>query len=166
MSISPQTDQDHPGQAVIGESVSQNGLPSPTELPSAVVLIYDGKCQFCTQQVKRLHRWDGKERLAFISLHDPSVTAAYPDLTHEKLLEQMYIVDQAGNRHGGAAAFRVLTRKLPRLWLIVPLLHIPFSLPIWQWMYMQVARRRYQLSKDQGAVCDGDSCDIHFGKKR
>ena len=145
--------------------VAENGLPSPADLPEAMIVIYDGKCKFCTKQVKRLQRWDGKNRLSFVSLHDPFVTTCFPELTHEKLLEQMFVIDQSGTSFGGAAAFQVLTRKLPRLWILAPLLHIPFTLPIWQWMYMQVARRRYQLDKEQGEICEGDSCDIHFGKK-
>lgn len=146
-------------------------LPSPADLPNAIVVVYDGKCRFCTKQVTRLHRWDGGQRLAFISLHDPWVAQRCPDLTHEQLLEQMYVIDQRGRQYGGAAAFRFLTRKLPRLWILAPVLHFPFSLPLWQWCYMQVARRRYQLDKEQRAqagqedACDGDACEIHFGKK-
>lgn len=165
MATSTPTDATQTEQVPEAKLPSLNGLPSPTELPNALIVIYDGKCQFCKQQVKRLHRWDGKGRLAFISLHDPWVGESFPNLTYEMLLEQMYVVDQSGNQSGGAAAFRVLTRKLPKLWLLAPLLHVPFSLPLWQWMYMQVARRRYQLAKSQGAACDGDTCDIHFGNK-
>lgn len=131
-----------------------------------MVVIFDGKCSFCTKQVKRLNRWDGKQRLSYVSLHDPWVATHCPELTSEMLLEQMYVIDRAGNSFGGAAAVRVLSKTLPRLWILAPLLHIPFSLPLWQWMYMVVARRRYQLDKDQGEVCEGDTCEIHFGKKR
>lgn len=149
----------------VDQPVSENGLPSPSDLPESLIVIYDGKCSFCTTQVQRLHRWDGKQRLAFVSLHDPFVTSQFPELTEEMLLEQMYVIDRAGNKFGGAAAFCVLTRTLPRLWIIAPILHIPFSLPLWQWMYMQVARRRYLLGQQRGEVCEGDQCEIHFGDK-
>lgn len=147
------------------DAVPKSHLPAPSELPDAAVVIYDGKCKFCTRQVDRLYRWDGKGRLAFISLHDPWVAEHCPDLTHEQLMEQMYVVLPDGRAFGGAAAFRAITRILPKLWILAPLLHIPFSLPLWQWMYMQIARRRYQISKDQGDTCEGDTCEIHFGKK-
>ncbi len=135
-------------------------LPTPTDRPHADVLIYDGDCRFCTAQVERLHRWDSKQRLAFLSLHDPSVAEKYPDLTHDQLMAQMYLIDQQGNRHPGAAAFRYLSRKMPRLWPLVPFLHIPFSLPLWQWGYRQVARRRYRFGKKND--CHDGACDIHF----
>ncbi len=139
-------------------------LPTPDERPAADVVLYDGDCRFCTSQVQNL-AWLAGDRLAYLSLHDPSVAKRYPDLTHEQLMEQMYLVTSEGKKYAGAAAFRYLTRKLPSLFVLAPLLHIPFSLPLWQWAYRQVAKRRYYLMgkmSDQG--CDGDACSIHFGK--
>lgn len=81
-------------------------LPSLADRPNADVVIFDGDCNFCRGQVERLARWDRTERLAYVSLHDPIVAERYPDLTHEQMMQQMYVVDRAGNRHGGAAAFR------------------------------------------------------------
>jgi len=146
-------------------AVSENGLPAPDARPNSTVVIYDGKCAFCTKSVKRLMNWDGGKRLSFVSLHHQFVATNYPELTKEMLLEQMYVVTPSGDYLGGAAAFRFLTCKLPRLWVLMPILHIPFSLPLWQWGYSQVAKRRYQLDKKQGVVCDDDGCEIHFGSK-
>jgi predicted DCC family thiol-disulfide oxidoreductase YuxK len=134
-------------------------LPTPEDRPDADVVIYDGQCKFCTAQVQRLARWDSGKRLAYLSLHDPLVAQRYPDLTHEMLMDAMYVVDQQGRRHGGAAAFRYLTTRLPRLWLLAPLLHIPFSLPLWQWGYRQIARQRYRWGKID---CETDACSVHF----
>ena len=136
-------------------------LPHPNEKPDSDVLIFDGNCKFCHQQVQRLKRWDARERLSFVSLHDPYVTEHFPDLTFEQLMEQLYVVDLTGNRYGGAAAIRYLSRKLPRLWWLMPLMHIPFSLPIWQWGYKQVAKRRYKISRKIES-CDDGSCEVHF----
>src|SRR6478736_4757758 len=96
-------------------SVCDIHLPSPAENPDADVVIYDGHCKFCTGQVQNLARWDGTGlRLTFLSLHDPLVAKRYPDLTYDQLIEQMYLIDRAGNRHAGADAFRYLTTRLPR----------------------------------------------------
>src|SRR5262245_11680420 len=116
-------------------------LPTPADRPAADVVIYDGHCRICTAQVRRLARWDGGGRLAFLSLHDPQVAARYPDLSFDELMRNMVVVDLQGGRHVGAAAVRYLSRRLPRLWLLAPLLHIPGSLPLWQWCYRQVADR-------------------------
>ena len=75
-------------------------LPTPDENPDADVVIYDGHCKFCTGQVKNLARWDrGGKRLAFLSLHDPEVARRFPDLTYDQLMEEMYLVDQQGQRY-------------------------------------------------------------------
>ena len=61
---------------------------------------------FCQGQVARLARWDSRQSLAFLSLHDEEVKHQYPDLTYNQLMEQMYVVDRQGKYYGGAAAFR------------------------------------------------------------
>ncbi len=137
-------------------------LPHPADNPRADVVIFDGHCRFCQGQVARLCRIDGKRRLAFISLHDPSIRVDYPDLSHDQLMQEMYIIDSSGNRHAGASAIRYLSRRLPRLWWLAPFVHLPGSLPVWRWLYRQVANRRYRLG---GApACDNDSCAVHLRK--
>ncbi|MGC4003208.1 MAG: hypothetical protein QM811_08770 [Pirellulales bacterium] len=49
------------------------------------------------------------------------------------------------------------------MWVLAPLLHIPFSLPLWQWGYDQVAKRRYRWGKVDD--CADGACAIHFGPK-
>jgi predicted DCC family thiol-disulfide oxidoreductase YuxK len=134
-------------------------LPDPSDRPAAEIVIYDGQCRFCTGQVGSLAKLDWAGRLAFLSLHDPRVQEICPDLTHQQLMDQLYLVTAKGERYGGAAAFRYLSRKLPSLWILAPALHIPGSLPFWQWCYRQVAKRRYRL----GGVtsCDDDQCRVH-----
>jgi predicted DCC family thiol-disulfide oxidoreductase YuxK len=75
-------------------------------------------------------------------------------------MRHMVVVDQAGGRHRGAAAVRYLSRRLPSLWWLAPVMHIPFSLPLWQWMYQQVASRRYRFGRTDD--CTDGACSIHF----
>lgn len=133
-------------------------LPDIGDLPGSDVVIFDGSCGFCRRQVQRLH-WLARGNLAFLSLHDSRVRELVPELTHDQLMKQMVVVRPDGKYFGGAAAVRYLSRKLPRLWPLCPLLHIPFSLPFWQYCYRRVAENRYQISASQ--VCGGDSCGIH-----
>ncbi|TWU01551.1 hypothetical protein Pla100_12860 [Neorhodopirellula pilleata] len=151
---------------------TEHGLPDPdAHSGSGVdrdVVIYDGDCAFCTAQVQRLHGLDwGRGRLAFLSLHDPRVAERYGDLTREQLMNQMFVIDTDGNRHGGADAVRYLSRRLPAIWWAAPVLHLPGSAKLWRWMYHQVAKRRYWIStKFFGGKpkCETDSCSIHFDK--
>ena len=137
-------------------------FPSPAERPNADIVIYDGNCKFCRTQVRRLLWWDCQHKLSYLSLHDPEVPRRFPNLTHEQMMEQMYVVDRKGNQYGGAGALRHLSLRLRRLWWLAPVLHIPFTLPIWKWLYRQVASRRYRLSG--AADCDEGTCSVHQGK--
>ena len=133
-------------------------LPDPSDYPAASVVIYDGECQFCTRQVKRLAALDGKNRLSFLSLHDPTIETDFPALSHEQLMEAMHLVEPTGTIHRGAAAFRLMTRRIPRLWILMPLMHLPFSLPLWQAIYRFIAKRRYRIN------CDEGTCQAHQHK--
>ena len=137
---------------------TESPLPSPEDRPGADVVIFDGNCQICTRQVRRLPWWDCQQRLSYLSLHDPRVAERYPDLTHEMLMADMYIVDQQGRRHRGAAAVRYLTSRLRRLWWLAPLLYFPLSLPLWQWLYRQIANRRYRFGRVD--ECADDACAV------
>lgn len=147
--------------ATVGSDPSSHAasLPDMDAVPNANVVIYDGNCNFCKAQVRRL-AWFGKGRLSFVSLHDERVAERFPDLSHDQMMEQMFVVTPEGERFGGAQAIRTLSRRLPWLWLAAPLMHIPFSMPLWQFLYRQIAQSRYQIA----GSCDGDSCKVHFDK--
>ena len=135
-------------------------LPDPDTLSGVDVVIYDGHCNFCRSQVENLNRLDiGSRRLAHLSLHDPRVAERYPDLTHQQLMEQMYVIDSSNRRHGGAEAVKYLSRRLPLLWMAAPCLHLPGSAQLWRWIYQQVAKRRYKLA---GKTCENDVCHVHL----
>lgn len=163
---SPQNPTEPPSG--IESDFARTGLPSPRDFPNADVVIYDGNCVFCSKQVKNLMKWDGKNRLAFVSLHDSFISESFPDLTYDQLMEQIYLIPHSGSEYsqerlGGAAAIRYLTRRLPKLWLAAPLLHIPFTLPIWQWGYKQIAKRRYKIAGKSDDGCDENgTCELHF----
>ena len=104
-----------------------------------------------------------EEKLAYVSLHDPAVRARWPDLTHEQLMREMYVIENQGRRHAGAGAFRFLSRQLKGLWVLAPFLHIPGSLPLWQYLYRQIARVRYRFGRVD--ACAGGTCSVHFSDK-
>ncbi len=144
-----------------------SSLPDPDSADGTDVVIFDGDCVFCRAGVNRLRQLDlGGKRLSFISLHDHRVAERYPELSHDELMSQMYVVDSSGARHGGADAVKYLSRRLPALWLAAPLLHVPGTARLWRWMYGQVAKRRYKIAGKLGGgdPCDGGSCGIHFDR--
>ena len=145
--------------AVTPKTDKSGHLPTPEERPEADVVIYDGHCRICTSQVRKLQWWDGGDRLAYVSLHDPLVADRYPDLTHEQLMQEMVIVDRHGKRHPGAQAIRYLTTRLPRMWWAAPILWFPGSMFLWRFLYRQIAKNRYRFGKLE--ECDDGACSPH-----
>jgi predicted DCC family thiol-disulfide oxidoreductase YuxK len=140
-------------------------LPDPDTKAGRDVVLYDGNCNACALAARRLHQMDlGSGRLAFMSLHDARVGQRYPDLSFDDLMAQMYVIDRAGNRHGGADAVRYLTRRLPLMWPLMPLLHIPGTAKLWRRLYRVVARNRYWISSRFFGTkndCESGACEIH-----
>lgn len=137
---------------------NQVNLIDPDSKPGCDVVIWDGECNFCRSQVERLTWWDGGNRLTYLSLHDSRVKERYPELSHEELMKQLWVVTPDGRKFGGADAIRYLSCRLPRLWIFAPLMHIPFTQPLWRGLYGIVARRRYKIA---GHSCESGTCDLH-----
>lgn len=138
-------------------------LSDPDDWPGTDVVIFDGNCQFCKSQIERLAKFPGAGCLSFISLHDSRVQVRYPDLPHEMLMKEIFIVDTKGQRYGGADAIKYLSRRLRALWPVMPILHLPLSAKLWRWCYNQIARRRYRWNRNG---CEGGACEVHFGGRR
>ena len=64
-------------------------LPRPADRPNADVVIYDGDCGICTAQVSKLPWWDYQGKLAYLSLHDPEVKERFPDLSHDRMMQEI-----------------------------------------------------------------------------
>ena len=139
----------------------ERSFPTPVDRPgSRYVLIFDGHCRFCRANIQWIHAVD-QGRVAYLSLHDPEVQSRWPELSHEQLMKRMYLIDlKSGAKYPGAAAFKVLSRKLMAFWPVSPLMHIPGSLPVWQYLYSCIARVRYSFGRVK-EECDG-TCELHF----
>lgn len=138
-------------------------LPDPEQLPNSDVVIWDGDCRFCRKQVERLAMFDTNNKLSYLSLHDPRISERYPQLSHEQLMQQMWVVSPRGEQFGGADAIRYLSLRLPLLWPIAPILHIPFSIWLWRWLYRQTAAWRYRLA---GKDCSSGTCHMHAATQK
>lgn len=136
-------------------------LPTPDQRPDADVVLYDGQCGFCRARVEQLRWFEGNsEKLAYLSLHDPSVREQYPEAPHERLLKEMCVVDSHHNYHWGAEAVRYLSRQLPRLWWLAPVMHLPGIMLLAKPVYSWVSRNRYFLG-GRREDCESGSCQIH-----
>lgn len=133
-------------------------LPLPADRPGADVVIYDGRCKFCTASVERLARWDRRGRLAFLSLHDPEVARRWPELSHDELMQYLYLCTADGRKLRGAEAFKHLSTRMPALYWMAPALHIPGLMPLWQACYRAFAKRRYRFGRIES--CEDGGCRL------
>lgn len=139
-------------------TINSADFPTLAERPDGYVVIYDGHCKFCRANVRWISAVD-QGKVAYVSLHDPIVQERWPELSYQQLMDHLYLID-GEDKYPGAAAFRFLSRKLIALWPLAPIMHIPFSLPLWQFVYDRIARIRYRFGKTDD--CDNGSCSIHF----
>ncbi len=134
-----------------------SALADPAQRRGAELLVYDGRCRFCIAQMQTLNRLDFRGQLAFLSLHDERVAHFLPGIGRQDLLKQIYVVGRDARVYGGADAIRYLSRRIPGIWWLAPLLHIPGSLWLWRWLYRQVAKRRYWFGQ---VDCEEGTCSV------
>ncbi len=123
------------------------------------VVIYDGRCPFCTRQVERLKRFAGPDKkIRFESFQDPSVLARFPQLSYDDCMKEIKLVTAEGKIFGGAhAIFSVLGRNpffRPLRWLY----DCPVLKPLFDLGYRMVARNRYQIPSHD---CPSGTCARH-----
>ena len=123
------------------------------------MVIYDGDCRICTAQVRKLPWWDCQGKLAYLSLHDPEVARRWPDLSHDRLMQEMVIIDRTATGIGGRRRFATCRAGCGGLVWASPFLHFPGSMLLWRPLYRWIARNRYRLSG--GPACDDGTCSLH-----
>jgi predicted DCC family thiol-disulfide oxidoreductase YuxK len=121
-------------------------------------ILFDGECRFCSSSILVLRKLNFRDRLRFVSLHEPSVADDFPDLTFDQLMKEMWVATSDGRRYPGADAVRYLSRRLPLLYPLAPFLHLPGTMPIWRWLYRFVAKNRYWIA---GKKCSEGTCRLH-----
>lgn len=157
-------------------SIASRRFPYPTEVDRSHLVIFDGRCVFCTAQIRSIYRLDFLRKLTFISLHDPKIAEWFPDLSYEELMKQIYVIpnfsmDTDHRKLKKLEADKGIRFLALRNLLFLPigiLLSIPFTQPLWNYLYHQVAKRRYYFGKvkpgSEGQSCEeGGTCHLHFG---
>ncbi len=123
-----------------GGSGSDGRVLTANAAPQRPVLIYDDACGFCRRWVRRLKRWDRRDRIALLPLQDDRAVplAGRPRPALERAA---HAVLPSGEVFAGAAAFRALCQYLPGGALPRAVLAVPGALPVAERLYTWVARR-------------------------
>ena len=121
------------------------------------VLLYDGQCGFCLSSVRRLRVLDLFGWLDPSDFHrQPDLAILHPALTPQRCRSEMILLEPAGKLSGGFEAFRRMSRRLPLLWWLYPVLSVPGASFIGTRIYRWVAEHRYLLHRNP--ACASNQC--------
>ena len=114
-------------------------------MPSAIV-VYDGACKFCKNQLKNLTRLSGTKFEA-VSFRDDGFFVKYPMLTLEECEKSLQLLVPADRKYSGAeAVFRTVALNpflRPALWVY----YIPGLRTFFEWLYKNISENRYKISR-------------------
>jgi predicted DCC family thiol-disulfide oxidoreductase YuxK len=129
---------------------------TPAARAAKPVVVYDGECQFCLNQVAKLKRLDRNDRFEFVPRQAEGLDDRFPQLAEGDFNTGMRLVMSDGRIHVGPDAAYEIAKRIPRYRIparlyLVPGLHWGF-----QKAYNWVAQNRYRLA----GKCDSNTCKI------
>lgn len=136
-----------------------------TSSPSRpLVVVFDGHCRFCTAASGWLKSFARPDHIRLVSSKDEAELAKYPQVTPEALGKAIQLVSPDGDlAQGGAAIARALNTR--PAWRVVTWLYwVPGLRRLWDWLYAQVAKRRYNIAGTT-SPCENGACPVDFSKR-
>ncbi len=122
-------------------------------------LLYDGRCGFCVESVRRLQVLDLFGWVETVDFNQQAeLSKIHPSLTPERCRREMVLIEPNGQLSGGFAAFRRLCLHLPLLRVLLPVVYLPASGWIGRHIYRWIARRRYRLFHNP--TCQTNQCAL------
>lgn len=122
-------------------------------------LIFDGKCGFCLDSVRKLKIMDLFATLEYVDFHQvENIKQIHSQLTKEDVNKQLYLIEPSGRLYPGFMAFRRLCFLLPMLYPMAAVLYFPGMGVIGPPVYRFIAKNRHRFKFL--ARCKDDSCQI------
>lgn len=125
--------------------------------PQKTVIVYDGDCHFCRDQIARIQRWDANNQFEYLPRQAPEADVRFPILKSIDFDKGMRLIEPNGNNFEGADAIHQIARRLPATSAIAWLYKVPGINQICKAAYAWVAANRKRLGK----TCEGGACHIH-----
>ncbi len=129
-------------------------------MPGRPLVVYDGACGFCNEEVARLRRLAGGG-LSFESFREPGFFERHPELDPKECEAALQLVVPSGEKppriYSGAEA---LVRAASKNRILAAIL-LPYFFPPIRWSadaaYRWIAKNRFRLS----GGCGSESCPAH-----
>ncbi len=111
------------------------------------VIFFDGQCPVCIRSRQAVQRLKADADLRFVDINDPDNLRRFPMVDAQEAHQQLFVLDPHGYLAGGYDGVVSLTRAIPGLRFLEPLLRwSPLRRLGWR-IYRWVARNRYSLSR-------------------
>ena len=124
-----------------------------------ITVLYDGNCSLCRASVERLRRFDTRQRVELLDLHDPTSQTRFPQIDREAAMRWMQAVDAQGRVSSGAEAWTHIGLLLPGWNLLAWLLLVPGIRWLAAKIYSWIARNRYRWNS---SACADGTCSLHL----
>lgn len=123
------------------------------------LLLYDGRCGFCLESVKRLRVLDLFGWAHLRDFHtEGNLSLLHPGLTPERCRSEMVLIEPDGRLTGGFDAFQRLCVRLPLLWPLVPAVFLPGARWVGRSAYRWIAAHRYLFHRNP--TCTTNQCAL------
>jgi predicted DCC family thiol-disulfide oxidoreductase YuxK len=118
-----------------------------------VLVLFDGGCPMCRRTVRRLHRFDWLQRLAFADATDAARRERLaPGLTEAEIMREMYVVERGG-RYGGFEGVLRIARVVPLLWPFFVIGSLPGIRQLGRGIYRHIASNRTRQGRCTDEFC-------------
>ena len=116
-------------------------------IPSGGNVVFDGDCGVCTWFVEWVARHDHAGRLTYHPSNFPETLQKFPKLPVARAQVEVLVFEpETSHWYGGWQACAWVFRRIPALWILVPLTILPGSRWIGDKCYKFAAARRKRLS--------------------
>lgn len=110
------------------------------------VVVYDGECSFCIQQVENFKNLDSGEEMEFVPRQDPTLATRFPILSDSKFDTGMRYVKSDGSVDIGADAVYQICRRIPAYRAFAWLYTLPVIKQIARAAYSVISANRKRLA--------------------
>lgn len=124
--------------------------------PSRPLIIYDGECNFCRRQVRRLQERDRAMQFEYAARQLEGLDERFPLLAASDFNTGMRLIDPHGRVFVGADAAYEIARRLPGYRRIAWLYRLPVFHQVAKAGYALVARYRYKFA----GKCEDGACGL------
>lgn len=137
--------------------------PLRTTPPGKYVILYDGRCRFCTAGARRLESWMRRASVERADFQQPAILARFPGLSYETCMERLHLVAPDGRVFGSVEAIVQALATRGVLGRLAYLYYLPGLRWLLDRLYKLIAANRYRLFGRAVAAgqCEGGTCALH-----